>query len=250
MLKIKLNYVKMNNEIQEGIKEILGKLNYELDFEFITALAERMQTNKGKYPPYNWTLPMDKEKLRQALFRHVMEIMKECYADDGREYGHIEAAACNLMMLLRQLKNGKTLLVEEELEEKEEEFEDLDEDNVETLKKVALLTHSEGRRDKFQDWKSMVHLVTCENSCRYEYDGLEYIVATDDEANTIEDEYLDNIIKECMEPEIPKNIRYYIDWELWKRDARMDGRGHIISSYDSQETSVNVLNSYFYLYRQ
>ena len=90
-----------------GVKESDGKLNYELDWEFIQQLSKRMSQNKGKYEPYNWTKPMDVEKLKQSLFRHVIEVMKGNYSDDGREFGHLESVALNAMMINYQLKNNK-----------------------------------------------------------------------------------------------------------------------------------------------
>lgn len=91
----------------EGEKESCGKLSYELDFEFIEGMAQRMAQNKSKYPPYNWKKPLDPESLKQALFRHVVEIMKDNYQDDGRDYGHFESIALNAMMIVYQLKNNK-----------------------------------------------------------------------------------------------------------------------------------------------
>lgn len=91
----------------EGVKETEGKLNYELDWEFIQQMAERMSQNKGKYKPYNWKKLMDVEKLKQSLLRHTIEIMKGNYSDDGREYGHLESLADNAMMINYQLKNNK-----------------------------------------------------------------------------------------------------------------------------------------------
>ncbi len=91
--------------MEKGYKEDNGKLNYELDFDFIQSIAKRMSLNKSKYEPYNWKKPLDVEKLKQSYFRHSLEIMKGNYEDEGQEYGHIEAAACNLMMILHQLKN-------------------------------------------------------------------------------------------------------------------------------------------------
>ena len=64
-----------------------------------------MQTNKGKYEPYNWKKPIGTESLKQALFRHVLEVMKGNYEDDGRQLGHLEAIAANAMMLNYQIKN-------------------------------------------------------------------------------------------------------------------------------------------------
>jgi len=91
----------------KGIKESIGKLDYELDFDFITQMAEKMSLNKSKYEPYNWKKPIDIELLKQSLFRHVIEIMKDNYEDDNREFGHLESAALNCMMINYQLKNIK-----------------------------------------------------------------------------------------------------------------------------------------------
>ena len=44
------------------------------------------------------------KEFEQALFRHTMSIMKGEYKDDGREFGHLEAIANNVMMLNYQLK--------------------------------------------------------------------------------------------------------------------------------------------------
>ena len=91
-------------EYLQGVKESEGKLNYELDWGFIQQMAERMNQNKGKYKPYNWKRPMEIEKLKQSLFRHVIEVMKGNYSDDGREFGHFESIALNAMMINYQLK--------------------------------------------------------------------------------------------------------------------------------------------------
>jgi hypothetical protein len=88
-----------------------GKLNYELDWEFITLLAKRMEKGKEKYLPYSWKKSTNVENLKQALFRHVLEIMKCNYEDDGQEYGHLAAATANLMMIFNQLKSSQKELV-------------------------------------------------------------------------------------------------------------------------------------------
>jgi hypothetical protein len=90
-----------------GVKETNGKLSYELDFEFITQMAERMDANKGKYVPYNWQKPIDTKGLHKALARHFFAVMKGEYEDEGREFGHLEALALNAMMINYQLKNNK-----------------------------------------------------------------------------------------------------------------------------------------------
>ena len=100
---------KNNMELKEetAYKETEGKLFYELDFEFITQMAERMASNKGKYEPYNWQKLDNVADLKQSLFRHVLEIMNGNYKDDNREFGHLEAVAINAMFINYQLKRNE-----------------------------------------------------------------------------------------------------------------------------------------------
>lgn len=89
----------------EGIKESEGKLTYELDWDFIQAMAQRMDDNKGeKYPAFNWIRPMSVDKLKASLIRHTVEVMKGNY-EDMTELGHLTAIANNCMMIHYQLKN-------------------------------------------------------------------------------------------------------------------------------------------------
>lgn len=91
---------------EEGLKEKEGKVKYELDFGFIRDMAIRTTRNKAKYPPYNWKKPIDVEDLKQALFRHTIEVMEGNYEDDGSPTGHLEAIALNAMMIYYQIKNS------------------------------------------------------------------------------------------------------------------------------------------------
>ena len=85
----------------------------------------------------------------------------------------------------------------------------------------------------------------------------DYYVLTDEEADEKWEESLDSYIEECITPEIDKlsegagNLAYYVtfDEEKWKRDARMDGRGHSLASYDGHENEENVEGITFYIYR-
>ena len=101
------NNFKLKEET--AYKETEGKLHYELDFEFITQMAERMASNKkeGKYSMYNWMKPMSKTdliNLIQAQYRHAMDLMNFKFDDDGRPYGTLEAFSNNAMMINYQLK--------------------------------------------------------------------------------------------------------------------------------------------------
>jgi len=87
--------------------------------------------------------------------------------------------------------------------------------------------------------------------------GVDYYVLTDEEADEKWEESLDSYIEECITPEIERlsegagNLGYYVTFneEMWKRDARMDGRGHSLSSYDGNENEETVENTTFYIYR-
>ena len=83
----------------------------------------------------------------------------------------------------------------------------------------------------------------------YSYGNGEYLVLTDSEADEEEDERLNNYLEECIMPEIPEHLQNYFDDEAWKRDARMDGRGQIISTYDGCEYEETVEGTTYYIYR-
>lgn len=82
-----------------------------------------------------------------------------------------------------------------------------------------------------------------------EYGKQEYLVLTDDEADVLWDESLESYIDDCILPEIPKAYRSYFDNEKWKRDAKYDGRGHSLSSYDGNENEERVEGTYYFIYR-
>lgn len=81
---------------------------------------------------------------------------------------------------------------------------------------------------------------------RYASDG-EYLVVTDEEADRLWDEELDQYIDDCME--IPERLRNYFDVSRWKADARIDGRGHALSSYDGSEHMVEIDGEQFFIFR-
>ena len=76
----------------------------------------------------------------------------------------------------------------------------------------------------------------------------EYLVLTDEEADDAWDDELEHYIDECLN--IDEAIQPYFDREKWKDDARMDGRGHSLSSYDRAEHSKTVNEVNYYIYRQ
>lgn len=87
------------------------------------------------------------------------------------------------------------------------------------------------------------------NDCNFEYGSNEYLVCTDSEADERWDESLDNYIEELILPEIPKYYQRYFNEEAWKSDARHDGRGHCLSSYDGDENEERINGTTYYIYR-
>ena len=83
----------------------------------------------------------------------------------------------------------------------------------------------------------------------YEYYNGEYLVLTDSEADDEWDSALDNYIDEIIMPEIPDHLQNYFDEEKWKCDARCDGRGHILATYDGCEYEEEVNGTTYYIYR-
>jgi len=82
------------------------------------------------------------------------------------------------------------------------------------------------------------------------YNGEEYLVVTDDEADDLWEAELDNYIDEIILPELNERYRMYFDNEAWKNDARGDGRAHSLNHYDGNEDTETVDNETFYIYRQ
>ena len=82
-----------------------------------------------------------------------------------------------------------------------------------------------------------------------EIDNEEYYVLTDSEADDKWDEYLDNYIDDVIMSEMPKHLQNYFDDERWKEDARYDGRGHSLASYDGHENEETIGDETFYIYR-
>ena len=81
----------------------------------------------------------------------------------------------------------------------------------------------------------------------YTVDGKEYAVGNDSEADDAWDKSLDSYLEDCVYPELKGTVaENYFDDEKWKRDAKFDGRGHSLSSYDRNEIE---LGGEFYAYR-
>src|SRR5690606_29926972 len=87
------------------------------------------------------------------------------------------------------------------------------------------------------------------NGQTVEYGNQEYLVVTDEEADELWEQDLDNYLYECIYPELPEFALNYFDEESWKHDARYDGRAHSLARYDGDENYVTVNETEMYIYR-
>lgn len=114
----------------------------------------------------------------------------------------------------------------------------LDDDEDVAYRKLALYLHLDDFSGGIKD----------EGNNLFRDGKREYLVLTDDEADEMWDERLENYIDDCME--IPESLKYYFDRDKWKRDARIDGRGPALSSYNGDEYDIDTEEGTFYIYRQ
>ena len=80
---------------------------------------------------------------------------------------------------------------------------------------------------------------TCYGLTVYSVGSAEYAVGTDEEADAAWDQALDSYLDDTgILDSIPENLRSYFDRDAWKSDAKHDGRGHSLASYDGSEIDL------------
>lgn len=84
------------------------------------------------------------------------------------------------------------------------------------------------------------------DECVFESGRGEYLVLTESERDERWDDCLEQYLDDgCVDgADSP-----YFDRERWKNDARMDGAGHALSSYDGSEYECKVGDEWYYIYR-
>ena len=134
-------------------------------------------------------------------------------------------------------------------EEEEEYLESLDvktEADIDDDRIIALMRHLDITPEEAYDDIEEARY----GDSHYEYGNQEYQVLTDSEADNLWDEYLDSYIDECILDQLPEAYRNYFDSESWKHDAKNDGRGHSLSTYDGREYEEDVNGTTYYIYRK
>lgn len=92
--------------------------------------------------------------------------------------------------------------------------------------------------------------ITDEGNDRYSYSNEEYLVCDDATADEYWDKELEYYIDELILDQLPAQYRQYFDREGWKSDAKYDGRGHSLSSYDGCENVETIEGTDYYIFRQ
>lgn len=114
---------------------------------------------------------------------------------------------------------------------------------------VALLMHLEEVEGETITQELAEEVEAWDESEYYDHGQYELRVLTDEEADDAWEESLDNYIEECIYPEMPDHLQNYFDETKWKQDAKYDGRGHSLSSYDGCEFEQQVDGEWFMVYR-
>lgn len=91
--------------------------------------------------------------------------------------------------------------------------------------------------------------VETEDDMHYVIQGMNYIVATDSEADYLRNESMDSYIEDCVLPEIPERFREYFDSESLKEDSEDDWRWNQLATYDWYENEYTFDGETFYLYK-
>jgi hypothetical protein len=116
--------------------------------------------------------------------------------------------------------------------------------DVDDVRLLALLVH---RAERESDVDPSIAM-DCYDDYTLKVAGRKYLVLTEEEKEEIWDERLESYLDECVEGADGP----YFDREAWKRDARFDGAGHSLASYDGAEEEVDTGEcgaGWYYIYR-
>lgn len=96
----------------------------------------------------------------------------------------------------------------------------------------------------------MLHTDGLYYECEKSISNNSYRVLTGSEADTAWDTELDNILEDCILPELPESAQRYFDKEQWINDAKMDSRGSALSPYDGCEYCETINGTEYFIYKQ
>lgn len=102
-------------------------------------------------------------------------------------------------------------------------------------------------QDGYIDFENDVEV----NGDYYTYEGEEYLILDNGEADTMAEQYAENLIEDCyLTKEIKESWIYrHFDMNSAIEEALSDGRGSLLATYDGEEREVTVDMETYYLYR-
>lgn len=104
--------------------------------------------------------------------------------------------------------------------------------------------------DDFEDYiKQNCNIIDEIDGKYYDYGKREYMVLSDMEADDEWERNIEDYIDQVCMSQIPEHLQYYFDREKFIDDAKYEGRGHSLSSYDGYEHSEKVNGTDYYIYR-
>jgi hypothetical protein len=81
--------------------------------------------------------------------------------------------------------------------------------------------------------------------------GFDYLVCTDEQADSEFEDSIENYVDDCVILEIPKHLQQYFDTDRFIEDAKYNfGRGQQLNYYDGSEYEQEVKGTTYYIYQQ
>lgn len=128
---------------------------------------------------------------------------------------------------------------------------DFDLSDLILCKKIALLTFTSFPSDNLEEWNDELDtIIHNKNTNYFNYDSDDYLIYDDFEAEQELDDYIENYFEEYISPQLPKDLIGYFDYNKWSRDFKLNGRGYILSNYNtSEEEGTMINNCYYFIYK-
>jgi len=192
----------------------------------------------GKY----WAEKGDTQTLRDHL---------RCTLDEARNFMALVSGKATTNYSMKKLLGVLSIRWENEAKQVYQIVNDTPADLTENVEGVDLDDFDEPDKVRALAGFMECHHSQVEEEGRNEFtvQGQRYLVVTDEEADELWDEDLENYIDDCILPDVPEPTQSYFDREAWKRDAKMDGRGHSLGRYDGCENEETIDDVTYYIYQ-
>lgn len=90
-----------------------------------------------------------------------------------------------------------------------------------------------------EELEELIELLKGENDFCFNIDGGEYRIINDYIIDQVFEEYMDNYIDENIINQIPQNLQYYFDSEMFINDTKIEHGYSVLATYDNNWYEVN-----------